>query len=578
VTWVRRFFSFPLLAKELTETAARRRTYVVRFVYAALLFAFFALITPRWVWRTNASAYAAMGEGRRMFTAILVLQFFGIALFLPAMMCGRITSEKERDSLVLLFLTELRPWKIVIEKYIGGLVPMLSFLLLAMPLAAIAYAFGGVAPEQLAAGIYVLLLGALQVGAIALACSAWFRTTVGAFVGTYIFGALFYLGPVLALALFRMATRWDLGPGPDDVFFIHFPPALMDYADSRSSENIVVCSLPAVASIIVFLTLARVFLVRRAFLPESQFFRRMFRGIDGFMQRINRITGHRLILKPSGDLPGDAPIAWREMSRKSMGKAHHLIRILVAIEIPVVALCIVCAVGGANYSGQVEGLTALAAVVGVVTVLALSVQAANTIVSERVQQTIEVLLTTPLTGREIVLQKARALRRFMLVLAVPLITIFGVECYTEADLGRKDTDGGFVTYAVCAAVTLAIYFPLVSWLSLWIGLKMRTRFKAIIAAIATIVGWNALPFLAAILSISWLREFGINVNRLMSFMFASPIMIVALNEMAELHEYANMYNQSGAWAFILVNSLFYGAILLFLRHHALKHADTWLRR
>ena len=36
---IRRHLGMPLLAKELTEQAARRRTYVIRFLYAALLFA-----------------------------------------------------------------------------------------------------------------------------------------------------------------------------------------------------------------------------------------------------------------------------------------------------------------------------------------------------------------------------------------------------------------------------------------------------------------------------------------------------------------------------------------------------------
>ena len=186
MTALLRFFSLPLLAKELTEAAARRRTYVLRVVYGALLFAVFAALAPRWLWRGSYDPLSVMGAGREMFESILMLQFIGIALFLPAMMCGRIAEEKERDSLVLLFLTDLRPWSIVLQKYLGGLVPMLSFLLLAMPLAAIAYAFGGVTTDMLATGLYALLLTCLQIGALALMCSAWCRTTVSALLSTYL--------------------------------------------------------------------------------------------------------------------------------------------------------------------------------------------------------------------------------------------------------------------------------------------------------------------------------------------------------------------------------------------------------
>ena len=66
-----RLLSFPLLAKELTETAARRRTYVIRALYAALLYALFALMMPRWLWRPGASPLQAMGAGRELFDAMV---------------------------------------------------------------------------------------------------------------------------------------------------------------------------------------------------------------------------------------------------------------------------------------------------------------------------------------------------------------------------------------------------------------------------------------------------------------------------------------------------------------------------
>jgi hypothetical protein len=95
MTTLLRFFSFPLLGKELTETAARRRTYVLRVVYGLLLFGFLALNLPYQLRRGNYDVLSIMGVGRDMLEVIFGIQFFGIALFLPAMMCGRIAEEKE---------------------------------------------------------------------------------------------------------------------------------------------------------------------------------------------------------------------------------------------------------------------------------------------------------------------------------------------------------------------------------------------------------------------------------------------------------------------------------------------------
>ena len=577
-----RIFSMPLLAKELTETAARRRTYVLRVVYGLLLFGVFALNLPYQLRHGNYDALSIMGAGREMLEVIFGIQFFGIALFLPAMMCGRIAEEKERDSLVLLFLTDLGPWSIVLQKFLGGLVPMLSFLLLALPLGAISYAFGGVTTEGLALGLYALLLACLQVGAIALLCSAFCRTTVAALVSTYLLAAAFYLGPVLLSELSQvvLGSDWRLSHRESS---IHIPPALLFDSDGDGLRTLLIRSIPILGSIAFFLGLARFFLVRRAFAPASSFFLRLFRRLDGVMQRANRLTGHRMLLREKASLPEDEPIAWREMTHKALGKVHYLVRILVVIEIPILVICGFASAD--NYRGQSELLSAAAAIVGTLAVLALSVQAANTIVSERVQQTLEVLLTTPLTAREIVAQKARVLRRFTLVLAVPLLTIFGAEWFVEwgAEARNQSNDSPAV-YLVCALLTVGILLPLVSWLSLWIGLKMRTRFKAILTALAVVVAWCVVPIIGAVFFqgtrfLNWqTRETLAGV-----LLLFSPLTVPGANEMAQLHSFPFTSRWLGeksstVWLIIAVNFTFYTAMLFLFRHLALSRADRYLRR
>jgi hypothetical protein len=76
-------------------------------------------------------------------------------------------------------------------------------------------------------------------------------------------------------------------------------------------------------------------------------------------------------------------------------------------------------------------LSFLAAALGTMAVLALSALSANAFVSERVNQTLEVLMTTPLAAGDMVQQKARMLMRFVWVVAIPLLTVFVVEWCTE---------------------------------------------------------------------------------------------------------------------------------------------------
>src|SRR5258708_1218570 len=189
----------PLLAKELTEQAARRRTFVIRVVYATLLFLMASLFFYQTLSVAPTSPLAVLGPAKEMFPTSVALQFAGIYLFMPAMPSGVITQEKERASLQLLFLTRLGPWTILFEKLLGRLVPMGCFLLLSLPLLGFAYTLGGVSREMLWKGAWMLSLATIQMGTLALLCSAFFRTTVGAFMASYVIAFMMFFGPYFLL-------------------------------------------------------------------------------------------------------------------------------------------------------------------------------------------------------------------------------------------------------------------------------------------------------------------------------------------------------------------------------------------
>src|SRR5688500_1404894 len=107
-------WGLPLFTKELLEQAARRRTYVIRVTYVALLC--YLVMGALAIQLQVANALNALGQGLPVLTSLVNWEFMGIYLFLPAMACGVFTSEKERNTLALLFLTRLGPWTLVIEK------------------------------------------------------------------------------------------------------------------------------------------------------------------------------------------------------------------------------------------------------------------------------------------------------------------------------------------------------------------------------------------------------------------------------------------------------------------------------
>jgi ABC-type Na+ efflux pump permease subunit len=566
---LRSLFSLPLLTKELTERAARPRTYWLRIGAALLLYGGFWFNNDETLKRGALDTSSVLGAGEEMFLVTVAFLFICIAAFVPAMLCGVITHEKERDSLVLLLLTRMRPSQIVLQKYLGGLIPALTILFLAMPLVAVAYAYGGVTATDLIAAFVILVLAIFQIGAIALWASCRFRTTVAAFLATYFVG-----GAVFGLPAFyvEINSEFNLGliSGSHEwLFYAHYPPlvfqeSISSYGQSADFAKFTVGSA-LVAGVALFFLLAAIFqLPRRAFDPPRNRLRRIFAAVDRWVHRVNRRIGSITFGRKSELLPGDLPIVWREKRARALARPEYLIRLLIVVMIPVVLGAVFFVYGGREQ----DGLSATAGILSALGILSLCTTAANGIVNERVSQTFELLLTTPMSAADILKQKARALRPFLVVLAVPVLTVCGIEVMLEDDWFKSQRVNWI--YSVCVILTAVVYLPLFSWFATWIGLWCKTRLRAIVTTLILLIVWMWGPlFIASELRI---RPRESEAGRYV--LLLSPMFVPILNEKHDLDD----LDRDAPWMPVLLNFALYGGILLLIRGHCLKRADWYLRR
>jgi ABC-type transport system involved in multi-copper enzyme maturation permease subunit len=489
------------------------------------------------------------------------------------MLCGVVTQEKERDSLVLLLLTELRPWQIVFQKFVGGMVPGLSMLLLALPLVAICYGYGGFTAWELGFAVLLMVLATLQIGAIATWCSCRFRTTVAAFCGTYLTSVALMLIPWLVVVINQNLQRGFFRSGNEQWFGVHLPPMVFEVGKDASSHDFALAGCGAIlATTLFFLLLATRALPKYAFATPSQRLRRAFSAMDRAMHAINQSFGSVSFGKRERILPGDAPIQWREMRARALAKPEYLVRILLLVLIPIVGIVLLLLPN--SVSREAFGYSALAAMVGSLGTLLLSAAAANAIVSERTNQTHDLLLTTPMSARQIVLEKARSLRPLGWVVAVPLLIIFGAEMTVETMATRNYAPGFMLdrrgwTYLFCVLSVLVIDLPLIAWLSIWSGLSCRTRIKAIVLAFGLIVSWCVAPLIV-------LEAFDIGESSGPGLLLQmlSPLTVPALNE---LNQFDELWKGS-EWVPVLLNAVLFGTALIVIRTHCLRRADVYLRR
>jgi ABC-type transport system involved in multi-copper enzyme maturation permease subunit len=510
---------FPLLAKELTEKANRPRTYWIRTAYALAFFCYFGF--EGYALLENATGLGGLGTGAVFFERIYRFQLIGTILFLPALMSGLITYEKERASLPLLLTTDLAPWRIVLQKYIGGLMPMLALQLTAIPMTAVAYSLGGVEARDV----------------FYLACSAYCGTSVGAFVCAYLLGAVWF-------ALLVPLTSIEV------VLGFPLPPNVEIY----ELQFLLLKLLPALA--LGLLGLATYWLRSRAEVSRKNRLRAVFRVLDKGFKRINDLAGGVNFSTKSHSLPEAQPVRWRELHQRSLAQPHYLVRMGLIVEIVAVAVLLYVASKASPWGGsESEELSLLFYTLWALYALVLIVQGANIVASERSQQTLDVLLTTPLKGSTILREKSVVFVRIATMAIIPLGTV----CWVETSMEHMPLMDAF-KYGIYSLVTFIVGSCFVFWLAVATGLRMRSSFKALLTAIVILIVMSALP-----------KVTGYNPIAIL----LSPTTAITLNETNWINNNQKLFNQP---FFIHLNLAIIALAAFTLRFDCLARADRWLGR
>lgn len=192
--------SFPIIFREFRYSARKKRTFVMRVIFGALL----GLMVLMFVLGHFATESQAMGRyllvtyGWQMFVLVFVLG--------PALTCGCISDERRDGTLPLLFLTHMNSADIVLGKFIGKGFDAFMLLLVTMPFLFVPVLLGGVDWDTTVA-LVILLVSQLGLGvAVGIVASSLLRGTVGSFTFAYI--ALGFFNVVCAL-IFPVAKLAD---------------------------------------------------------------------------------------------------------------------------------------------------------------------------------------------------------------------------------------------------------------------------------------------------------------------------------------------------------------------------------
>jgi ABC-type transport system involved in multi-copper enzyme maturation permease subunit len=201
------------------------------------------------------------------------------------------------------------------------------------------------------------------------------------------------------------------------------------------------------------------------------------------------------------------------------------------------------------------------------TALLVALFAASVVSQERSRQSLIVLLTTPLTAREILDQKLAGVDRLIAVLAMPLATLCLFQYWWHSPTSFE--------YLLLSAASLGIYLPTVKWLATELGLRMRTQLIAIVATVCALAIWTvALAFAVPVL-----RQFHADsppARALVSVL--SPFDVLRAIQRTAIPDTAFVPNSRERDLPFLLHFAFYGAVCLLLRYHCFRNIDRRLGR
>jgi ABC-type transport system involved in multi-copper enzyme maturation permease subunit len=408
--------------------------------------------------------------GEWSYLGFVGMQLTLVLLAAPAATAGSICLDRARGTLTHMLVTDLSSAEIVLGKLAARLVPILGLLACTLPLMEILALVGGLDPNALF-GAFVVALGIAVLGSsLALFFSLWVGKTHEAILGTYAVWGLWLLWTPISSIVRVLFPQAGFLPPPRsaDPFWLTFAPyraprlvAWQDYAWSLEVTLALSATLVAVA----------VFRLR-AIVTGDSLKRRPSRSL--LDRLVERFALGRRLPRPSLDWN---PVFWREWHR---GKPSRASRAIVALYFALATTFSLTAVAfrGTAAAPWINGFQVSAGL------LILSVIAAVSLAEERARGSLDLLLTTMISTRQIVLGKWLGTYRAVPLFAVlPVVVSFGL----AFDRRERWTDVVvLIVYIFCsgAAIT-SLGLAMATWLP-----RVGSAVAATVSIyVAITVGW-----------------------------------------------------------------------------------------
>jgi hypothetical protein len=213
----------------------------------------------------------------------------------------------------------------------------------------------------------------------------------------------------------------------------------------------------------------------------------------------------------------------------------------------------------------------------ILALLTVPIQSANAVASERINERLGAILTTPLTAREILDEWLAPIRRWIQFLTRPLIVVFVAEAIVKfRTQDPKDPRWmNMALYMGISLLTVWIYPALVRWSCFWIGLRIRNQIRALMTSLLLVVAWCIIPLAAS----SYLVQTGLLPTEWNEpLRFVSPVTVIGTAEAFGKTASDDTPVTSNMVVMALVHLGLAAALMWRVRRLCLTNADRYLGR
>ena len=404
----------PVLFYDMIRSARRSRYFLLRGFYSIVL-----LLVLFFVWMsvTSHTNLSPRERASRLamdyFEIFTVVQLVAVMLLTPAYVAGAISEEKDRKTLEFLLATDLRNREIVLSKLLSRFAHLVLFLLTGLPILSLLQFLGGIDPNLVVAGFAFTALTMFGIGGISILNSVVYKRPRDSIAISY-FYCVAYFAITTMLFWYQPPAVFGAGPRPGSVAA---SPGEAQFFETLYIGNIIVVLMKVYESGVAGKLSADL----PGLLGEYALFYGTLAlvGTAWSIVRLRRIalkqTFARVKLSQQAkDRPpvGELPMLWKEIHVEGSLKLHWVAWILVLLLVvasfanPFVWVVEWTVIGNRWQNEElVRSLNMWARVAGsavaCLTILGVAIRAANSIGNERDRQTMDGLLSTPLSSTAI---------------------------------------------------------------------------------------------------------------------------------------------------------------------------------